>query len=108
MAAEETKEGFQDVVGLPAENGGWGGTMDMLVRGLLPAHLRVGGTQGDYDIYTGFSPKFPVGKACANLPAPMTTYRCKEVSASEFSSLLAFTARNNLSLVYGLNDMYGK
>ena len=63
--------------------GGYGGTLDTLVRGLLPAHLRVGGTQGDYDVYTGFASEkgttgyFPVGSACGDLPSPMTDYRCR-------------------------------
>ena len=38
----------------------------------------------------------------------MTPYRCKEVTAAEFTALLGFAARNNLTLVYGLNDMYGR
>ena len=89
--------------------GAWGGTLDVLVQGMYPSHLRIGGTQGDYDVYTGFSPpRFPVGTACSSLPKPMTTYRCKEVTVEAFATLLSFSARNNLTLVYGLNDMYGR
>lgn len=87
---------------------GYGATLDVLVQGLHPAHLRVGGTQGDYDIFTGFSQKFPVGTACTTLKPPMTDYRCKEVTVTDFPVLLNFTARNNLSLVYGLSNMYGR
>ena len=87
----------------------YGSTLDVLVRGLLPAHLRVGGTQGDYDIYTGFdNMSFPTGTACAHLPKPMTAYRCQEVTRGDFLQLLAFCDRNNLTLVYGLNDMFGR
>ena len=94
--------------------GAWGGTLDVLVRGLLPAHLRVGGTQADYDAYAGFHAGgagggyYPVGEACSHLPTAMTDYRCQEVTSSEFARLLAFTKRNNLTLVYGLNEMWGR
>ena len=91
-----------------ARSGGYGATLDVLVQGLHPAHLRVGGTQGDYDVYTGFSQEFPVGAACTTLKPPMTDYRCKEVTVTDFPMLLNFTARNNLSLVYGLSNMYGR
>ena len=88
-----------------AQTGAYGATLDVLAAALGPAHLRVGGTQGDYDVYAGFGDG-SVG--CDALPAPMTPYRCKTVEPSQMSSLLGFTERNGLSLVFGLNDMYGR
>ena len=35
--------------------GRYGATLDVLTSALKPAILRVGGTQGDYDVYTNFS-----------------------------------------------------
>lgn len=53
-----------------------------LAGALAPAHLRVGGTQGDYQIYTfGSFADFD----CANPPAPMTPYRCKTTSPDQWS-----------------------
>eukprot|EP00040_Diaphanoeca_grandis_P014612 m.74242 g.74242 ORF g.74242 m.74242 type:complete len:604 (+) comp24640_c0_seq2:80-1891(+) len=97
-----------DLNGKNSANGSYGGTLDVLSQGLYPAHLRVGGTQGDYDIYTGFSGAFPIGEACSHLHPPMTDYRCAEVTPSQISTLLKFVQRNNLTLVYGLNDLYGR
>jgi len=87
------------------ESHGYGATLDVLVRGLQPAHLRVGGTQQDFDVYAGFG----AGSAsCSQLPPPMTDYRCQTVSPEQFVGLLNFTARNGLTLVYGLNDLFGR
>ena len=91
--------------------GGYGATLDVLVRALLPARLRVGGTQGDYNVYVGFdnsSNNFPIGSTCTHLPHPMTPYRCKEITPADASALLGFVSRNNLTLVWGLNDLFGR
>jgi hypothetical protein len=36
----------------------------------------------------------------------MTTYRCKEITPSMMTDLLSFSGAANLSLVYGLSDLY--
>ena len=38
----------------------------------------------------------------------MTGYRCKEVTPAKLGTLFEFVHRNNLTLVYGLNDMFGR
>eukprot|EP00966_Prymnesium_polylepis_P182214 4221553-Prymnesium_polylepis.1 len=88
-----------------AQAGAYGATLDVLAAALLPAHLRVGGTQADYDVYSGFGAG---SSTCDALPPPMSAYRCRTIDPTQFSSLLNFTARNGLSLVFGLNDLYGR
>lgn len=78
--------------------------LDLLVSPLKPAHLRVGGTQADYDVYN----VGPLGQSCQNLPGQMTDFRCKEVTEEQWTNLLDFSSRNNLSLIYGLNDMFAR
>ena len=99
-----------DLSGKNEGSGGYGATLDVLTRALLPAHLRVGGTQGDFNVFAGFdsNQSFPIGASCATLPAPMTPYRCREVTPTDALSLLRYVHRNNLTLVWGLNDMYGR
>jgi heparanase 1 len=103
-------------------------TLDALAAALAPAHLRVGGTQQDYNIYTVSGSNV----SCASIHKPMTSYvqrqepptaptarplhthfsfcryRCRDVTEGIFTGLLAFTQRNNLTLVYGLSDMFGR
>ena len=95
-----------DLSGKNSASGGYGATLDVLTRALLPAHLRVGGTQGDYDVYTGFDASSTA--SCSNLPSPMTDYRCKEVTPAKASLLLNYVARNNLTMAWGLNCMFGR
>jgi len=77
----------------------------ILASALSPAHLRVGGTQADYDVFavSGFE-----NFDCSNPPHPMTSYRCKTVTASEVDALIDFVTATNLTLVYGLNDLFGR
>ena len=90
---------------------GWGdthltdATLRRLVAALSPAHLRVGGTQCDYDVYALGAAQ---NASCATLPPPMTDYRCKTVTADNVTNLLEFCVDTNVTLVYGLNDMYGR
>eukprot|EP00041_Stephanoeca_diplocostata_P036063 m.1298652 g.1298652 ORF g.1298652 m.1298652 type:complete len:976 (+) comp24798_c1_seq90:51-2978(+) len=79
--------------------------LNALVAPFAGTLLRVGGTQGDYNIYTIGA---MANMSCHTLPAPMTTYRCAEISAAQWTELLRFSARNNLSLAFGLSDMYGR
>ena len=88
-----------------APSGKYGRTLDLLANALAPAVLRVGGTQGDYDVMEGFGDG---SASCDALPPPMTSYRCRSVSPAQWASLLNFSARNGLKLVYGLNDMWGR
>jgi hypothetical protein len=76
-----------------------------LAKALAPAHLRVGGTQADYNIYT-FGEY--VGMDCGSLPHPMTSYRCKLVDPVMWGQLLDFSENANLTLVFGLNDLFGR
>lgn len=77
----------------------------MLTQHLTPAQLRVGGTQADYDVYqVGAFENF----SCSDLPSPMNKYRCSAHSEQKLRGLFNFVRHNNLSLVYGLNDMYGR
>lgn len=80
-------------------------TIDVLASALSPAHLRVGGTQGDYEVYA-------IGDAssqtCENLPEPMTDYRCYVLSQTMWENILNFSTRNKVSLVFGLNNMFGR
>jgi hypothetical protein len=80
-------------------------SLRLLASALAPAHLRVGGTQGDYDIYLMGD---HADLSCSKLPPPMTDYRCKTVTTANFQSLVEFVEATNLTLVYGLNDMYGR
>lgn len=74
-----------------------------LAGALAPAHLRVGGTQGDYDIYAfGAYEKFD----CVHPPAPMTSYRCKTITESGWRAMLNFATQAKVNLIYGLNDMF--
>ena len=54
------------------------------------------------------SNNFPIGSTCSHLPLPMTPYRCKEITPKDVTSLLGFVSRNNLTLVWGLNDLFGR
>ena len=80
-------------------------TLVALAKALVPAHLRVGGTQGDYNVYaygdyTGFD--------CANPPKPMTSYRCRVVTPAMWEGLLKFSEQSGASLVFGLSDLFGR
>ena len=79
--------------------------LNTLAQQLTPAHLRVGGTQGDYEVYH-------VGDyqnaSCDHLPYPMKDYRCAELGEADLVSLFTFVKHNGLKLVFGLNDMYGR
>jgi hypothetical protein len=80
-------------------------TLATLAGALAPAHLRVGGTQGDYEVYTfGAYKHFD----CSQPPSPMTAYRCKTLSEEQFGGLLDFAAATNSTLLFGLNDMFGR
>jgi hypothetical protein len=79
--------------------------VDLLASALAPSVLRVGGTQADYDVYTGFGEG---SSDCDSLKPPMTSYRCRTVSPVQWAALLNFTARNGLQLVYGLSDLFGR
>ena len=81
-------------------------TLILLARALSPSVLRVGGTQGDYDVYA-IGPDY-IDFDCGNPPPPMTSYRCKTVTEVQLEQLLTFSARANASLVYGLSDMFGR
>lgn len=87
--------------------GKYGATLGVLVAALRPSILRVGGTQGDYDVYVNFSAA-TAGIDCDHLPKPMTDFRCKPITPDQWKALLGFTARNDLSLVFGLNGMLGR
>eukprot|EP01063_Lacrimia_lanifica_P017751 TRINITY_DN24757_c0_g1_i1.p1 TRINITY_DN24757_c0_g1~~TRINITY_DN24757_c0_g1_i1.p1 ORF type:complete len:575 (+),score=157.03 TRINITY_DN24757_c0_g1_i1:39-1763(+) len=76
-----------------------------LAAALTPAHLRVGGTQGDYMVYTGFGEE---NRSCAALPSPMTTHRCQELTVARWEDLLGFAEDIGATLVFGLSDMYGR
>eukprot|EP01065_Artemidia_motanka_P016799 TRINITY_DN203_c0_g1_i2.p1 TRINITY_DN203_c0_g1~~TRINITY_DN203_c0_g1_i2.p1 ORF type:complete len:456 (+),score=152.11 TRINITY_DN203_c0_g1_i2:107-1369(+) len=80
-------------------------TLGLVAKALSPAHLRVGGTQEDYEIYALGA---DVNASCSNLPSPMTDYRCHVVNETLWTTLLDFCGDNNLTLVFGLNDMYGR
>ncbi|KAL1525315.1 hypothetical protein AB1Y20_020176 [Prymnesium parvum] len=86
-------------------NGSYSSALDVLAAALRPARLRVGGTQADYDVYSGFGPG---STSCAQLRPPMSSYRCREVNPAQLRSLLNFTQRNGLSLIFGLNDLFGR
>ena len=74
-----------------------------LAHALSPAHLRVGGTQGDYEVYAfGDYERFD----CTDPPYPMTDYRCKTMSVAAWGDLLDFAAYANVSLLFGLNDLF--
>ena len=85
--------------------GRYGATLDLLVSQFENATLRVGGTQQDYDVYVDFG---AVNQTCENLEPPMTTYRCRTMDKEQWNELLNFSHRNNLRLVFGLNDMFGR
>jgi len=87
--------------------GKYGATLDVLIAALRPSILRVGGTQGDYDVYVNFSAA-TAGIDCDHLPKPMTDFRCKSITPDQWKALLGFAARNDLSLVFGLNGMFGR
>ena len=62
--------------------------------------------KGDYDIYL-------FGKSgkdfdCAHPPSPMTSYRCQTVNNTQWTSLVHFAKHTKASLVFGLNDLYGR
>eukprot|EP00039_Didymoeca_costata_P008579 m.113685 g.113685 ORF g.113685 m.113685 type:complete len:581 (-) comp14143_c0_seq2:151-1893(-) len=77
----------------------------LLASSLSPAVLRVGGTQADYEVYgVGEFVNFD----CDHPPPPMTNYRCKVLSPQVWQDLQAFSADCNSSLVFGLNDMFGR
>jgi hypothetical protein len=74
-----------------------------LAEALTPAHLRVGGTQGDYEVYSfGAYKDFD----CSHPPSPMTAYRCKTLSEQRWGELLDFAATTNVTLLFGLNDLF--
>ena len=76
-----------------------------LAKQLQPSVLRVGGTQEDYDIYQfGSFANFN----CKDVLSPMTTYRCKTINQTQWRSLVNFANTINASLVYGLNDLFGR
>lgn len=78
-------------------------TLAKLAAALSPAHLRVGGTQGDYEVYSfGTFKNFD----CSRPPSPMTPYRCKTLPEEQWSGLLDFVAAANITLLFGLNDMF--
>ena len=79
-------------------------SLSVLGAALAPAHLRVGGTQEDYMLYTGFGGLGGINVTCSSLPAPMTDYRCRELTVSDWQGLLGWVRNNGLTLVYGLND----
>lgn len=104
-------------------------TLVALAAAFSPAHLRVGGTQQDYDVYAvgtyeNFSCEHdilppmtvqPLPDLCLYLLCFSTSvraspqdYRCKTVSGDQFSGLLRFATAANLTLVFGLNDMFGR
>ena len=77
-----------------------------LAKQLSPAVLRVGGTQGDYDVYEfGDSGKY---FDCNHPPTPMTSYRCKTINETKWRSLVQFSKDTNSKLVFGLNNLYGR
>lgn len=77
----------------------------LLAGALGPAHLRVGGTGEDYLVYAiGDFANF----SCSHPPKPMTTYRCTLVTEAEVSALFLFAERINASVLFGLNDMFGR
>eukprot|EP00756_Hemistasia_phaeocysticola_P053965 Hpha_TRINITY_DN29911_c0_g1::TRINITY_DN29911_c0_g1_i1::g.131872::m.131872/K07964/HPSE; heparanase len=79
--------------------------LDLLARSLTPAHLRVGGTQQDYDIYAvGEMKDF----TCAQIPPSEREDRCATMSETQWATLIEFCGRNNLTLVFGLSDMFGR
>ena len=82
-------------------------TLEALAAALAPAHLRVGGTQQDYSVYAGFD-SGSGNASCAALPAPMTDYRCREFTVADWTALLGWVERNGLTLIFGLNDMFGR
>ena len=79
----------------------------MLISQFGNATLRVGGTQQDYDVYVDFDDG-SLNQTCENLPDVMTTFRCEPVYKEQWKELLAFSNRNGLKLVFGLNDMFGR
>lgn len=79
--------------------------LTLLAASLAPAILRVGGTQQDYDLYQ-FGPY--ENATCEDLPKPMTRYRCQTVNVSQWQALNQFCQSANLSLVFGLNDLFGR
>lgn len=67
------------------------------------SHFPVGRRQGDYQVYafdeySGFD--------CAKPPRPMTSYRCKTTTPAQWGALLDFAAATNVSLLFGLNDLF--
>jgi hypothetical protein len=46
------------------------------------------------------------GFDCAQPPHPMTDYRCKTLNVSAWGDLLDFAAYANVSLLFGLNDLF--
>ena len=81
-------------------------TLVFMAQQLSPAIFRVGGTQGDYDVYLfGESGK---DFDCAHPPSPMTSYRCQTVNNTQWTSLVHFAKQTKASLVFGLNDLYGR
>jgi hypothetical protein len=76
-----------------------------LAKALGPAHLRVGGTQADYNVYAFGA---YAGFDCKRPPTPMTSYRCRVVTPTMWTELLDFVQQTDLSLVYGLNNLFGR
>jgi hypothetical protein len=76
-----------------------------LAKALLPAHLRVGGTQADYNVYAYDSYR---NFDCSHPPAPMTSYRCRIVTPAMWEELLEFSEQCGASLVFGLSDLFGR
>jgi hypothetical protein len=77
----------------------------LLTSALGPAHLRVGGTFEDYvvyavDAFANFS--------CADPPHPMTPYRCTLITEADMTALFDFAAGVNATVLFGINDMFGR
>lgn len=78
--------------------------MHTLISGIGSTYLRVGGTTEDYLVYNVRSHAVN----CSHPPHPMTSYRCKLVGMDQFENLFKFVTSNNLKLILGLNDMFGR
>jgi heparanase len=79
--------------------------VEVLASGYYPAHVRIGGSQQDYDVFLfGQYEKFD----CDNPPYPMTSYNCRTVTPFQWGNLLDFADNTKLDLIFGVNDMFGR